>query len=101
MIEALDRFPGGDLVQKGLSDLESRTISQESLLVLVGSPRLRSLGFLIKELPMVVKPYEHRLFELIEELSPSEAHAKYNSLIQRLVSFENTYAAETPQQVGS
>ena len=41
-------FPGAELVEKGLADLADGTETVESLLVSVGAPRLRDLGFSVR-----------------------------------------------------
>lgn len=89
----LSQYPGGDLVLKGLSDLETNRVTKEALLVLVASPRLRDLGFDIPARPDIEEPYNHRLFELLEDEHDRGAHAAYNALIQRIVSFDNSYSA--------
>lgn len=79
------RLPGEDLVRKGLSDLHQGHESLESLLVSIGAPRLESLGY------DVVRPLsspEHRLYALLAAEDADSAHARYNALIRRLVSFE-------------
>ena len=78
-------LPGEELVTKGLADLENGVKSVESLLVSIGAPRLRRLGF------NVSRPFpspEHRLYEVLAAGHGDAAHAKYNSLVRRLVSFE-------------
>src|SRR4051812_45636943 len=87
----LSDLPGGDLVEKGLRDLEQQLTSPESLLIMVASPRLRDLGFSFPDLPDVALPYEHRLYEMLEESQEAGAHYAYNALIQRIVSFANAY----------
>lgn len=87
----LDPYPGGDLVAKGLSDLARRVISEEALLVSIASPRLRHLGFEIPKLEEVSLPYEHALFEVLEGRLDRGAHAAYNALIGRIVSFAESY----------
>lgn len=78
--------PGQDLVEKGLNDLASGRETVESLLVQIGGPRLRDLGYAVPlrtdELP------EHRLYELLASENSDTAHSRYNALIRRLVSFE-------------
>jgi hypothetical protein len=82
----LAELPGGDLVEQGLRDLAAGRESDASLLVLVGSPRLRSLGI---DVPAsdVQRP-EHRLYERLARTDSDSAHSRYNALIRRLVSFE-------------
>jgi hypothetical protein len=81
-----DRLPGGRLVRQGLEDLASGLETEASLLVLVGSPRLRKLGLAI---PPAAPPHvEHRLYERLCRADPDSAHSRYNALIRLLVSFE-------------
>ena len=82
----LERFPGGDLVGKGLRDLERRRESIEALLVSIAAPRLRDAG-----LPVTrpIPDAEHRLYEKLAEDDPDSAHSRYNALLRRLTSFES------------
>lgn len=89
--EELLAYPGGDLVLKGLKDLEGGVASIEGVLLLVAKTRLRGLGIPVPEIQEVRQPYEHSLYELIEEQRPEGAHAEYNALIGRIVSFAQTY----------
>ena len=57
-------LPGEELVEKGIRDLESRVLSRESLLVSIGAPRLRRLGF---ELPAPLDDPEERLYLLLRD----------------------------------
>ena len=82
-------IPGEDLVLKGLEDLTNGVESIESLLVLVGTPRLRGLGFQVPDQTFREFP-EERLYRLIEKLDAENAHAQYNAYVRRLVSFENS-----------
>jgi hypothetical protein len=85
-MEVSDALPGSDLIRQGLRDLASGTESIESLLVLVGAPRLRRLGFDVPD----DTPYlpEHRLYAKLAAEDSDSAHSRYNALIRRLVSFE-------------
>jgi hypothetical protein len=83
-------LPGADLVEKGLADLAEGTESVESLLVSVGAPRLRELGF---ELHSPFEDAEDRLYLLLARRGAAGAHSRYNALVRRLVSFER--AAES------
>ena len=89
--ESLCVYPGRELVAKGLDDLERGLQTEESLLVMVAGPRLRGLGIEVRDLAFVPTPYEHALYEAIEARLPRGAHAAYNALIQRIVSFANSY----------
>lgn len=82
----LDRFPGGDLVAKGLDDLAASRETVEALLVSIAAPRLRELGLtLASPLP----DPEHRLYEALAREDSDSAHSRYNALLRRLTSFES------------
>lgn len=84
----LTGLPGGELVQEGLADLARGVESVAALLVSIGAPRLRRIGLPV---PAQVFPSpEHRLYELLAQSDSDSAHSRYNALIRRLVSFENT-----------
>jgi len=87
----LARFPGGELVAKGLQDLARQLCSEEALLVSIAAPKLLLLGFQVPELTGVRAPYEHALYEKLEGRLPHGAHSAYNALISRMVSFANCY----------
>jgi len=84
--------PGHELIEKGLHDLENGRETVESLLVRIGGPRLRSLGFDVPpssgELP------EHLLYKLLAAENSDSAHSRYNALVRRLVSFERASECE-------
>ena len=82
---SLSTLPGGDLIERGLRDLAESRETEESLLVLIGAPRLRLLGFSV---PEGAPNPEHRLYALLASHEPATAHGRYNALIRRLVSFE-------------
>jgi len=81
-----NQFPGGELIRRGVEDLAEARESAEALLVLIGAPRLRRLGFDIPEVKGM--PPEHRLYDLLRRSDPDGAHSRYNALIRRLVRFE-------------
>lgn len=70
---------------EGLSDLQAGLRTAAALVVSIGAPRLRALGF---EVPAPVDDAEHALFHLLAESDPDAAHGRYNALLRRLVSFE-------------
>lgn len=84
-MEGLAALPGGDIVQQGLDDLEEGVESEASLLVQIGGPRLRRLGF---DIPATTDQPELRLYEMLSRAGSDSAHSRYNALIRRLVSFE-------------
>ena len=87
----LTALPGGDLVLKGLADLALGTPSAEALLVLIGAPKLRSLGIAVPVDHDQASP-EHRLYAWLSAEDDATAHSRYNALVRRLVSFERALA---------
>ena len=81
-------FPGADLIEKGLQDLDNNIESVESLLVMIGAPRLTSLGLVFKPLQLPDHP-EMCLYRLLCTIYPRNTHAEYNALIQRLIRYES------------
>ena len=87
-------LPGGELVEKGLRDLEAGLETEESLLVSVGATRLRRAGV---DVPERTYPNpERRLYDLLAREDSDSAHSRYNALIRRLVSFESTLECVGP-----
>ena len=86
----LTDLPGGELIEAGLDDLRQGRESVPALLVSIGSPRLRRLGF---DIPDTFDEPERRLYALLVRDDSASAHGRYNALIRRLVSFER--AAES------
>jgi hypothetical protein len=82
-------LPGEDLIETGLADLAHDVDSAEALLVSIGAPRLRQLGY---ELPTVIADPEHRLYQCLAREDSDAAHSRYNALVRRLVSFERAAA---------
>lgn len=78
-------LPGGELIERGLTDLARGTESLEAFLVSVGAPRLRRAGIPV---PRTLENPEDRLYELLAADDSDSAHSRYNALIRRLVSFE-------------
>lgn len=84
-MEISEALPGADLIRAGLRDLAAGVESIEALLVLVGAPRLRRLGLNVPDTPFFP---EDRLYEKLAADDSDSAHARYNALIRKLVSFE-------------
>lgn len=84
-MEFSDALPGAELIRAGLHDLANGVESIESLLVLIGAPRLRRLGFDVPDTPDYP---EDRLYAKLASEDEDSAHSRYNALIRRLVSFE-------------
>lgn len=82
-------LPGAELVERGLADLARNEETVPALLVSIGSPRLRSLGF---DVPPPLPDAERRLYRLLEKDGADSAHGRYNALVRTLVSFERAAA---------
>ena len=80
--------PGSDLVRQGLADLRAGLETEEALLVSIGAPRLRRLGF---EVASPFSDPEHRLYRRLASSVHNAAHSRYNALVRRLVSFERAW----------
>ncbi len=81
-------LPGADLIYPGIAELVRGEGSAEALLVAIGSPRLRRLGFRLPENAELPEHPELLLYRLLCEQYGKAAHSQYNALIRRLVSFE-------------
>ena len=81
-----DTFPGEELVESGMADLERGIESVPALLVSIGAPRLRALGLAVPG--ETIPSPEARLYELLQLTHGDAAHSQYNALIRRLVSYE-------------
>jgi hypothetical protein len=90
----ISALPGAEVVERGLRDLAGGRETDAALLVLVGAPRLRSVGLTVPApppewfaFPQDPSP-EHRLYARLAMSNPDSAHSRYNALIRLLVSFE-------------
>lgn len=83
---SMTAVPGGDLVAIGLADLAEGRETIPSMLVTMARTRLRRLGYAVPE--VATDDPQMRLYELVEaEVGPARAHARYNALRRRLLSF--------------
>ena len=85
--------PGQDIIDKGMADLAGSLETVESLLVSIGAPRLRAAGLSVPD--ATFKTPDHRLYRLLAAADPDAAHARYNALIRRLVSYERALECGT------
>ena len=97
MTRVPDELPGAELVARGIEDLERGELSVEALLVAVGAPRLRAAGLSVPEASGWAPEPEHALYEAIGRSGVEDSHARYNSLIRRLVSFERALERRSSQ----
>jgi hypothetical protein len=95
----LEELPGGDLVGRGLADLSAGRETEEALLVSIGASRLRRAGLPV---PAAVPDADRRLYALLAARFGDDAHARYNALVRRLISFERSLeCASRPRESGS
>jgi hypothetical protein len=86
-------LPGAELIEPGLADLSRGRETEESLLVSIAAPRLRALGFDVVD---PIADAELRLYRmLVARHGEDAAHARYNALVRRLVSFQRAAACAT------
>jgi hypothetical protein len=89
-----DALPGGDLIEKGLRDLEKGLETEEALLVSIGASRLKATG-----VPVPDARFDHperRLYEILAREDPDSAHSRYNALLRKLTSFEDAAECVDP-----
>jgi hypothetical protein len=86
-------LPGEEIVKQGLADLASGSLTESALVLLVAGPRLRRLGLAIPDQPPG-GPFEHALYETIEQRLGPAAHSHYNGLIRRIVSYARALERE-------
>ncbi len=82
-------LPGAELIEGGLADLRIGAETDASLLVSMAAPRLRALGF---DVPEPLPDAELRLYRRLATRHGAAAHARYNALVRRLVSFQRAAA---------
>jgi hypothetical protein len=82
-------LPGAELIEAGLRDLSHGTESVESLLVSIAASRLRALGF---DVSAPLENPELTLYHRLAAVYGDSAHARYNALVRRLVSFQRAAA---------
>ena len=81
--------PGIEIVREGIADLASERDTECALLVSIAAPRLRLLGV---RLPATMPDAEHRLQLRLLAAHGDAAHARYNALVRRIVSFQRAAA---------
>ncbi len=77
-------------MEEGFRDLGLGVESPAACLVSIGAPRLIALGFSLPRAP-IAEP-EHRLYAILAREDSDTAHARYNALVRKLVSFERAAA---------
>ena len=114
--QAFAGLPGAELVNAGLAALEalaendcstlaalgdhaphaesaSPELPVEALLVAIGARRLRRAGVPVPDVAVMPKEPELALYKALARQHGNDAHARYNALLRRLVSFERAAEA--------
>lgn len=87
---SIDRLPGGELIQRGLSDYAAGRVTPESCLLAVGWGRLQRGGLVLPvKSPLRFPEPEIQLYNLLRA-EAGDAYSRYNSLLRRLISFEQS-----------
>jgi hypothetical protein len=81
-----DSLPGGTLIGRGLNDMAAGATTDAALLVMIGAPRLRTLGLHVP--PNGPLNPESELYQRLAAIDADSAHSRYNAMIRTLVSFE-------------
>ena len=89
-------LPGGQAIDKGLTDLAFQTESVESLLVSLAAPRLRREGLPVPA--AVHHDPELRLYRMLEQTDGDLAHARYLAYLRQAESFANACGAVRRRQ---
>jgi hypothetical protein len=82
-------LPGLELVRDGIADLANARETESALLVSMAAPRLNLLGV---RLPPTLPDAERRLQQRLLASHGDGAHARYNALVRRMVSFQRAAA---------
>jgi hypothetical protein len=80
-----EQLPGFDLIAAGVADLAAGRQTPAAMLVASFASRLRALGIDVPESP-TADP-EHELYLRLEREEANGAHASYNALVRRVISF--------------
>lgn len=83
-------LPGAELIRSGMRDIVEKRETIASELVKIGSPRLWECGLTINVSKEDALVADRRLYSLLGDLHGLDAHARFNSLIRELVSFERS-----------
>jgi hypothetical protein len=97
---SIEHLPGGELIQRGLADYAAGRVTPESCLLAVGWSRLQRNGLALPaKSPSRFPDPEIQLYNLLRA-EAGDAYSRYNSLIRRFISFEQSlehHHASQPQ----
>jgi len=84
--KSLKRLPGAEIVLPGIADVEAGRESVNASAVQAAAPRLRRAGLDVSDAPGD-PPAAHVLYRQLSEELGDGAHARYNAILSRVVSF--------------
>ncbi|HEU6449057.1 MAG TPA: hypothetical protein VFV23_11525 [Verrucomicrobiae bacterium] len=84
--DLISGLPGEELISQGLSDLENERHTAPACLISIARTRLSNAGLSVPPMPSAPEP-ELQLYRLLCR-EGGDAYSRYNSLVRRLVSFE-------------
>jgi len=90
----LEQLPGGELIRRGLAEYSSGRVTPESCLVAVAWSRLQRGGLpMPPKNPVCFPEPEMQLYSLLRS-EQGDAYSRYNALLRRLISFEQSLAQQ-------
>lgn len=97
----LSQLPGGELIQRGLADYADGRVTPESCLLAIGWSRLHRGGLeLPTKSPARFPEPELQLYRLLCA-EPGDAYSRYNSLLRRFISFEQSLELQKVSSVSN
>lgn len=95
---AFEQLPGGDLIHRGLSDYAEGRVTPEACLLAVGWSRLERGGLRMPvKSPLHFPQPEMQLYSILSGQG-GDAYSRYNSLLRRLISFEQSLEHQKASQ---
>jgi hypothetical protein len=86
--ESFERLPGAELVLPGLKEAATGEVTVGSCLVSIAQPLMEASGLAARyRIEKFVAEPERALYRLLQK-EGGNAYGRYNSLLRRLVSFE-------------
>jgi hypothetical protein len=89
--ELSDQLPGHEVVDPGLADLQTGTMSEEALAVLAAAPRLRRSGVVVPE-GFDELGASHELYTRLADRLGNRAHGHHHAVMRRVLSYAATHA---------
>jgi hypothetical protein len=90
-------LPGHEIVEPGMFDLASGSMSNEALAVLAAAPRLRRAGV---DVPTGFDEpgASHELYEQLSRQLGDRAHSRHHAMMRRVLSYATTARAVTGER---